>query len=106
MSMCLGLVALSDANIARVLQDPPLVWRVIAPDDLEPYEAARAEQAKPTLVSKLFGGAKRTEKPPNLEMSQRRDFRRTWIRRLVRNPLLSNRYSLGGRAPAQLPRER
>lgn len=35
MGMCLGLVALSDKNIARVLQDPPLVWRVIAPDNPE-----------------------------------------------------------------------
>jgi hypothetical protein len=67
--MCLGLVALGDANIARVLQDPPLVWRVVAPDDPEPYVAARAEQAKPTLLSKLFGGAKRTESIPSLEMS-------------------------------------
>jgi hypothetical protein len=67
MSMCLGLVALSDANIARVLEDPPLVWRVIAPDDPEPYQAARAEQTKPSLLSKLFGGAAR--RLPDLEMS-------------------------------------
>jgi Domain of unknown function (DUF1877) len=74
MSMCLGLVALSDANISRLLQDPPLVWRVIAPDDPEPYEAARAEQAKPTLLSKLFRGAKRTEGLTDLEMSAAEGF--------------------------------
>ena len=33
MSMILGLTALSDATIARLLADPPLVWRVITPDD-------------------------------------------------------------------------
>jgi len=53
--MCLGLATLSDANINRVLSDPPLVWRVIAPDDPEPFDAARAAQRKPTLLSRLFG---------------------------------------------------
>jgi hypothetical protein len=74
MSMCLGLVALSDSNIARVLRDPPLVWRVIAPDDPTPYEAARAEQAKPTLLSRLLGRGKPKENPPDLEMSAAEGF--------------------------------
>jgi hypothetical protein len=69
MSMCLGLVALSDANIARVLADPPLVWRVVAPDDPEAFEGARAAQAKPSLFSKLFGNARHTDGLSDLEMS-------------------------------------
>jgi hypothetical protein len=74
MSMCLRLVALSDANIARVLQDPPLVWRVVAPDDPEPYAAARADELKPTLLSKLFGGAERTGTRPDVKMSSAEGF--------------------------------
>src|SRR5829696_624222 len=70
MSMILGLVALSDANIARVLQDPPLVWLVVAPDDPEAYENARNEEAKkPTLLSKLFRRAQPVTSAPDLEMS-------------------------------------
>ena len=44
MGIYLGLVTLGDENIRRVLDDPPLVWQVIAPDDREFYETARAEQ--------------------------------------------------------------
>ena len=58
MGMCLGLTTLGDANIANVLADPPLIWRVIAPDDPEPYEQARQESA-PSFLGKLFG-----RKPP------------------------------------------
>ena len=46
MSMILGLVTLGDANISRVLADPPLVWRVIAPDDPEPCESARRRPSR------------------------------------------------------------
>ena len=58
MGMVAGFVSLSDANIQRVLADPPLVWLVMAPDDPEAYEQARkraADDAKPGFVSRLFG---------------------------------------------------
>ena len=69
MGMYLGLATLSDTNIDRVLHDPPLIWRVIAPDDPEPFAAARAAQQRPTFLSKLFG--RRQEAPPagDLELS-------------------------------------
>jgi hypothetical protein len=69
MGMSLSLVALSDPNIDRILQDPPLVWQAIAPDEPEYYETARAEYAKPSLLSKLFGRASPSEGPPDMEMS-------------------------------------
>jgi len=69
MSMCLGLATLSDANIDRVLRDPPLIWRVIAPDDPEPFETARAEQKKPTLLSRLFGRRREMPAATDLELS-------------------------------------
>lgn len=43
MSMILELHTVSDANLPRVLADPPLVWKVVSPDDDGMYEAARAE---------------------------------------------------------------
>jgi hypothetical protein len=46
--MILGMVTLGDANIPLLLADPPLVWRVIAPDDPDAYENAR--QRPPGLV--------------------------------------------------------
>ena len=57
MSMILGLATLGDANIARVLADPPLVWRVIAPDDPEMYESARQQAPRSSLLGRLFGRA-------------------------------------------------
>lgn len=54
MSMILGLVTLSDANVERVIADPPLVWQVVAPDDPEAYESARGN-AKPGFFARLLG---------------------------------------------------
>jgi uncharacterized protein DUF1877 len=64
MSMVVSLSSLRDETIERLLADPPLVWRVIAPDDVEAYERAcreAADRARPGLFSRLFGA--RT--PPN-----------------------------------------
>jgi hypothetical protein len=54
-SMILGMVTLGDANISRVLADPPLVWRVIAPDDPEPYESARRQPPESSFLGRIFG---------------------------------------------------
>lgn len=66
MSMCLGLTALSDADIERVLRDPPLVWRVVAPDDLEPYERERAAR-RPSFWARLLGRAPKVPQVADLE---------------------------------------
>ncbi|HEX5052389.1 MAG TPA: YfbM family protein [Planctomycetota bacterium] len=68
MGMCLGLATLSDANIERVLRDPPLVWCVVAPDDPEPFEEARAARQKPTLWSLLFGRRRQAAAAGGLEL--------------------------------------
>jgi hypothetical protein len=60
--MCLALCTISDENLRRVLADPPLIWKVVAPDDPEAYE----ESIKETSVgffAKLFGKAKSDEQP-------------------------------------------
>ena len=51
MSMILGLVTLGDRNIERLLRDPPLVWRVIAPVDPDAYRQAR----KSLFLGRLLG---------------------------------------------------
>ncbi len=51
MGMVLGLTMLGDQNIERLLSDPPLIWRVLAPDDPDLYEASRRESELGIVVS-------------------------------------------------------
>jgi hypothetical protein len=67
MGMVLGLVRLRDETIERLIADPPLVWKVIAPDDPEAYERARHEAdrpRKPGFFSRLFGAPPPPTEPP------------------------------------------
>lgn len=68
--MSVGLVTLKDANIQRVLEDPPLVWQVIAPGDPQAYEFAREQEYRRTPLFRVFG---RERSPgggvPDLEMA-------------------------------------
>ncbi len=62
MGMCLGLNTLSDNNIEAVLNNPPLIWRVIAPDDPDTY-LDEINTRKTGFLSKIFKGGKTTEIP-------------------------------------------
>ena len=53
MGLCLTLCSIDEDNLLKVLIDPPLVWRVIAPEDPEAFERARL---RPGLLGKIFGG--------------------------------------------------
>ena len=55
MGMVVGLTMLADHNIERVLSDPPLVWKVAAPDDPDLYIQARREANPTSRWSRLFG---------------------------------------------------
>jgi Domain of unknown function (DUF1877) len=55
MGMCLALHSVSDQNINKILEQPELIWRLIASDDPEIYEEAIKEKNKVGLLSKLFG---------------------------------------------------
>ena len=61
MGMALALHTISDDNISKVLADPPLIWRVIAPDDPEIYQQTKAAK-QPGFIARLFG-AKSVEVP-------------------------------------------
>jgi hypothetical protein len=66
MGMRLSVASLSDATIQRLLNDPPLVWQVLSPDDPEPFERSlreAAERARPGFVARLFGARTRVEEP-------------------------------------------
>jgi hypothetical protein len=65
MSMILELHTVSDANLARVLADPPLVWKVVSPDDDSLYDAARAEAGagEAGFFRRLFGRPARATAP-------------------------------------------
>jgi hypothetical protein len=58
MGMTMTLYAVRDETRRRLLANPPLVWRLIAPDDMQLYESARAEfrRKKGGFWARLFGG--------------------------------------------------
>lgn len=56
MGMVLACFQASDATIDRMVADPPLVWQLVAPDDPEFYDDARA--ASVGMLDKLFGRKK------------------------------------------------
>ncbi len=65
MGMSLALHSVSDENIKKILEQPELIWRLVASDDPEAYEEAVREKTKISLLSKMFG-KKRTTEVPNL----------------------------------------
>ena len=67
MSMIMGLVTVSDANIQRIINDPPSIWQLVAPDDPEPYKKARRSTTRLAgLVARLL---RRTDvHPPDLRL--------------------------------------
>jgi hypothetical protein len=73
MGMVLSLCTLSDATIARVLADPPLIWRVVAPDDPGAYADARSREARPGCIGARFGrraDPARAVPPPELPLGE------------------------------------
>ena len=55
MGMVLGLAATDDETVEKLLADPPLIWKFLAPDEPEIYEEARKAQNSGGLFARLFG---------------------------------------------------
>lgn len=72
MSMVLVLTSISDRNIARVFANPPLIWRLLAPDDMEAYQREAKKHNSRGFFSWLFGkpDAQRTLNIPNLDLEE------------------------------------
>jgi hypothetical protein len=69
MGVCLVAYTISDENLARVLVDPLLVWRVVEADDESAYLRALAASARPSLWARLLGRAKPPAVPGRLSLS-------------------------------------
>ena len=67
MGMCLTLRSVSDKNINLIISSPPLVWRLIAPDEPEMYIDCINEDNR-GFLAKLFGTKKTTEVTPVPEL--------------------------------------
>lgn len=68
MGMCLALHSVSDENIKKILQQPELIWRLIASDDPQVYEEAIREENKVGFLAWLFGKKKHENvEIPNLD---------------------------------------
>lgn len=63
MGMCLALHSVSDKNIGRILEFPPLIWRLLAPESPELYEEAVNSAHNQGFWAKLFA-KKSAEKAP------------------------------------------
>ena len=65
MGMCLVLHTIDDDSIAKLLGDPPLIWKVIAPDDPHLFPVVDSAEAGWNVIRepynlpevKLAGGA-------------------------------------------------
>ena len=57
MGVCFVAYAVSDQNLAEILADPPLVWRVLDAEDDSAYLRELSSGAKPSLLKKLLGRA-------------------------------------------------
>ena len=65
MSMILGLTTLGDINIDRILENPPLIWKVIYPDEPELHDPVVRPAVGGGFLSRLFGrAARKAETPP------------------------------------------
>ena len=54
MGMVCAYQAVSDDNLDRILAKPPLIWRLIAPDDPEIYVQTISEAAKSGFLQRAF----------------------------------------------------
>lgn len=67
MGMCLAICSASDGDISALLSDPPLVWKLIAPDDDEAYMHSRG--SKTSWFSWLFGKKKEALSLPTTKVT-------------------------------------
>lgn len=62
MGICLSAQTLSDEKIERIITDPPLIWRVVAPENVDLYLKETGQSKPPGFLAKLFGSKR--EWPP------------------------------------------
>lgn len=58
MGVCLVAHAVSNTNIAAILADPPLIWRIVESEDESSYLRELGNAAKVSVFARLFGKAR------------------------------------------------
>lgn len=72
MGVCFVSVTAADEMIKAVHQNPPLIWRLYAPDDEELYLSEIGANKKPNIVGRLLG-KKELPKPDPLPIFEYKD---------------------------------
>jgi hypothetical protein len=70
MGVCFVAYAVSDANIAQCIADPPLIWQVVEHEDESAYLQELENGAKVSVLARFFGKAKPTPEARTLEFSE------------------------------------
>ncbi|MDM7921537.1 MAG: YfbM family protein [Pyrinomonadaceae bacterium] len=81
MGMVLGLVSIDGEGLSKVIADPPLIWRVIAPDVPDYYNEARGIKQNTSWFARLFGGGQSEPQPesaPMIEPIEDIDLDKAW----------------------------
>jgi hypothetical protein len=90
MGICFIAYSVSRSNLALILADPPLVWRVLEPESDASYLKQLAAENRPSLLSRLFGKPKAVQQPRSLSFSEAElkelDVDKAWdgLRRCIR----------------------
>jgi hypothetical protein len=64
MGICMVAMTLSDEKIQSVMADPPLVWRVVSPEDVDFYLKASGQSKPPGFFARILGTKR--EWPPKV----------------------------------------
>ncbi len=70
MGVCFVAYSVSRSNLALILADPPLVWRVLDTESDASYLKQLAAENRPTLLQRLFGTPKSAPEPKSLSFSE------------------------------------
>lgn len=69
MGVCFVAYSVSTRNLAMILADPPLVWRVLDAESDASYLKQLAADSRPSLLQRLFGPARVAPEPRSLSFS-------------------------------------
>jgi hypothetical protein len=70
MGVCFVAYSVSKTNLALILADPPLVWRVLDTESDASYLEQLAAEGRPSLLQRLFGKPKAAAAPKSLSFSE------------------------------------
>lgn len=70
MGVCFVAYSVSSQNLALILADPPLVWRVLDTESDASYRKQLAAENRPSLLQRLFGTPRAAPEPKSLSFSE------------------------------------